>query len=47
VHYASCPLGHRNVTTTQIYTHVTNKRLRDVHERFHRGDASHQAGQSE
>lgn len=28
-------LGHKNVSTTQIYTHVTNKRLRDVHERFH------------
>ena len=29
--------GHRNVWTTQIYTHVTNKRLRDVHEQFHGG----------
>lgn len=28
-------LGHKNVATTQIYTHVTNKRLRDVHEQFH------------
>jgi site-specific recombinase XerD len=28
-------LGHANVATTQIYTHVTNKRLRDVHEKFH------------
>lgn len=28
-------LGHRNVATTQVYTHVTNKRLRDIHERFH------------
>lgn len=28
-------LGHKNVATTQIYTHVTNKRLRDVHERYH------------
>ena len=28
-------LGHKNVATTQIYTHVTNKRLRDVHEKFH------------
>lgn len=24
-------LGHRNIATTQIYTHVTNKQLRDVH----------------
>lgn len=30
-------LGHKNVATTQIYTHVTNKRLRDIHERFHGG----------
>jgi site-specific recombinase XerD len=28
-------LGHKNVATTQIYTHVTNKQLRDVHESFH------------
>ncbi len=28
-------LGHSSVTTTQIYTHVTDKGLRDVHEKFH------------
>src|SRR4051794_4999137 len=28
-------LGHMNVATTQIYTHVTSKRLRDIHEKFH------------
>jgi len=28
-------LGHKNIATTQIYTHVTNKQLRDVHEAFH------------
>ncbi len=28
-------LGHKNVSTTQIYTHVTNKQLKDVHEAFH------------
>lgn len=33
-------LGHRNVATTQIYTHVTNKRLRDVHRKFHGGRKS-------
>lgn len=31
-------LGHKNVQTTQIYTHVTNKHLRDVHEAFHGGN---------
>jgi len=30
-------LGHATLATTQIYTHVTNKRLRDIHERFHGG----------
>lgn len=28
-------LGHKNIGTTQIYTHVTNKQLREVHEAFH------------
>lgn len=28
-------LGHRNIATTQVYTHVTNKRLRDIHRQFH------------
>ena len=28
-------LGHRNVATTQVYTHVTNKQLRDIHQKFH------------
>ena len=31
-------LGHRNIVTTQIYTHVTNKRLRDIHRKFHSGN---------
>lgn len=29
-------LGHANVSTTQIYTHLTDPQLRQVHERFHR-----------
>lgn len=28
-------LGHANIATTQIYTHVTDKALRDVHKKFH------------
>lgn len=28
-------LGHANIATTQIYTHVTNKQLRDIHKKFH------------
>lgn len=28
-------LGHKNVQTTQIYTHVTHKHLKDIHESFH------------
>lgn len=31
-------LGHKNVATTQIYTHVTNKQLHDVHKAFHSGN---------
>jgi len=30
-------LGHRSIASTQIYTHVTNKRLRDIHRKFHSG----------
>lgn len=28
-------LGHASITTTQIYTHITNQQLREVHKKFH------------
>lgn len=31
-------LGHKNVATTQIYTHVTNPQLKAVHKKFHSGN---------
>ena len=31
-------LGHKNVATTQVYTHVTNKQLKEIHEKYHGGN---------
>jgi site-specific recombinase XerD len=28
-------LGHKNIATTQIYTHVTNRGLKEIHEKYH------------
>ena len=28
-------LGHANIATTQVYTHVTDKHLREIHKAFH------------
>jgi site-specific recombinase XerD len=28
-------LGHANIGTTQIYTHITDKHLKDIHKKFH------------
>lgn len=31
-------LGHKNIATTQIYTHVTNPQLKTIHEKYHSGN---------
>lgn len=31
-------LGHKNIATTQIYTHVTSPQLREIHKTYHSGN---------
>lgn len=41
-------LGHANIATTQIYTHVTDKHLREIHKAFHsRQDGGQKGGQKQ
>lgn len=38
-------LGHASITTTQVYTHLTDTHLKAVHDKFHRGAAKKLLGE--
>jgi len=38
IRYVQEMLGHKNISTTQVYTHVTNRQLKEIHEKYHSGN---------
>ena len=39
-------LGHSSITTTQVYTHVTDQHLREIHQKFHGKSIKKDQGES-
>jgi site-specific recombinase XerD len=35
IRWVQALLGHANISTTQVYTHITNKELKEIHKSFH------------